>query len=424
MKPTSGPAPETTDSDASNGDLQAEARSLRERIELLEQQLRDALDQAESELADREAMYQSLVEAFPHNLYRKDKAGRVTFANEHYLDQLGLSLEDALGKTDFDLFPPEFAEKYVADDERVMANHLLLDLVEEYQPPGGEKMYVQTIKVPVYDHEGNAVGTQGMFWDVTSKWKTQETQAKLAAIVEATDDAIIMADPAGKIISWNDAAERMYGYTAAQAIGQPVLLIVPMRQQFEVQAILEQSLAGARIHHHETQRQKNDGTVLDISLTVCPIHDAEGEVVCVAGVHRDITAQNRFEQLLAQFRTMAEVASDAMIAQSLEGKIRSWNPAAEKLYGYPAAEVLGKPIAMLCPPERRDELYSMIGSAARGEQQTNMRTQHIARDGHILNVVLTCAPIFTSDESEKVTGVALAVHQIDMVFPAADVRVD
>jgi PAS domain S-box-containing protein len=139
--------------------------------------------QAEVALRDSEALYHSLVETLPLNVFRKDLAGRLTFGNRRYLQTIGKPLEELLGKTDYDLFPTELAEKYRRDDRAVIEQRAVLEDVEEHQKPDGERIYVQVLKTPVYDSLGGVVGTQGIFWDVSDRKRAEEQmrQAKEAA---------------------------------------------------------------------------------------------------------------------------------------------------------------------------------------------------------------------------------------------------
>jgi sigma-B regulation protein RsbU (phosphoserine phosphatase) len=135
--------------------------------------------QAEASLRDSEALYHSLVENLPQNILRKDLSERFTFANQRFCQTLGRPLEEILGKTDFDFFPPGLAAKYQRDDRKILETGKLFEAVEEHHPPGGDKLYVQVVKTPLYDARGEIIGLQGIFWDITEK-KLAEEQAKRA----------------------------------------------------------------------------------------------------------------------------------------------------------------------------------------------------------------------------------------------------
>ena len=139
--------------------------------------------QAEENVRASEALYHSLVETLPQNILRKDPQGRFTFANQQFCKILGRPLEDIVGKTDFDFFPRELAEKYQRDDQRVMQTGKPYETVEEHQPPGGDKLYVQVVKTPLYGADGAIIGLQGIFWDITQQRLADEKIRRVNALL-------------------------------------------------------------------------------------------------------------------------------------------------------------------------------------------------------------------------------------------------
>jgi PAS domain S-box-containing protein len=141
----------------------------RARARLLEQRRR-----VEAALRESEVFYHSLVESLPQTILRKDTEGRFTFASEKFCQELGRSLDQIVGKTDLDFFPRELAEKYRSDDRRVIETGRAVDVVEEHVTPGGQRLYVQVIKTPLYGADGRIIGMQGIFWDVTERRLAEE----------------------------------------------------------------------------------------------------------------------------------------------------------------------------------------------------------------------------------------------------------
>ena len=125
-------------------------------------------------LRETEVFYHSLVETLPQHILRKDLDGRFTFANQRFCAELGRSLEEIRGKTDFDFWPRELAEKYRRDDRRVIESGQVLDVVEEHVTPQGETLYVQVMKTPLFSPDGKPIGIQGIFWDVTARIRDEE----------------------------------------------------------------------------------------------------------------------------------------------------------------------------------------------------------------------------------------------------------
>ncbi|HEX5273552.1 MAG TPA: PAS domain S-box protein, partial [Gemmataceae bacterium] len=143
----------------------------------------------ERRLRDEEALYHSLVETLPLNIFRKDREGRFTFGNSRFLATLGKTLDEVRDKTDFDFYPHDLAEKYRSDDLRVMKTEKVFDAVEEHVQPDGETLYVQVLKTPVYDARGWVVGTQAIFWDVTDRKRAEEALKRAREAAEAASRA-------------------------------------------------------------------------------------------------------------------------------------------------------------------------------------------------------------------------------------------
>src|SRR5262249_40896901 len=118
----------------------------------------------------------------------------------------------------------------------------------------------------------------------------------LASIVESSHDAIISTDPRGIITTWNNGAERLYGFTSDEMIGRPIKNLVPPNRPHEDRTILERLRRRERIEGHETVRQRKDGSLVDVSLTISPVKDAEGNIVGASAIVRDITGRKRAEE--------------------------------------------------------------------------------------------------------------------------------
>ncbi|MCW2541254.1 MAG: sensor protein [Frankiales bacterium] len=175
--------------------------------------------------------------------------------------------------------------------------------------------------------------------------------ALLAAIVASSHDAIIGKSLAGEILTWNAAAERLYGFTAAEAIGRYVDLLVSETARPREDELFALALAGQRVEAIELPRRHKDGSTIDVSLSLSPVFDEQGHIVGVAASSRDAGERRRSEDT---FQRIVDAAPDAMVCMNEAGIISLVNAQVERMFGYPSAEIVGLPIESLLPEGARD----------------------------------------------------------------------
>ena len=220
--------------------------------------------------------------------------------------------------------------------------------------------------------------------------RSVDTAGLLTAIVESTVDAIISTDLTGILTSWNPAAERLYGYTASEAVGEPNRLIIPSDRQAEDDDVVRRLLAGEAIAPFETVRVRKDGHRIDVSLTASAIRTADGRTIGVSKISREIDDGRVASQRLA---SIVESSDDAIVGKDLNGIITSWNPGAERMFGYTAQEAIGQPITVIIPADRHDEEKSVLDRIRRGEKVEHFETVRCRKDGTCLPIELSVSPI-------------------------------
>jgi PAS domain S-box-containing protein len=165
----------------------------------------------------------------------------------------------------------------------------------------------------------------------------------LSAIVDSSDDAIISKGLDGVVTSWNKSAERLFGYTAEEAIGHTVAeLLVPDDRKEEEPDILARLGKGERVDHFETVRRRKDGSLVEISLTISPVKDQRGRIIGASKIARDITQRKRYEQRLVEQAHLLDLTGDAILVRDGRDRILGWNRAAEEIYGFTCEDALGK----------------------------------------------------------------------------------
>jgi two-component system, cell cycle sensor histidine kinase and response regulator CckA len=182
--------------------------------------------------------------------------------------------------------------------------------------------------------------------DITERRRANETAARLASIIQSSHDAVISKTLDHVITSWNPAAERLYGYTAAEMIGQHVQVLYLEAERERENQIMAAVVRGERVEGHQTHRIRKDGSIAAVLLTMSPITDAAGTITGIATVARDVTERQRAE---ARFVGLLEAAPDAMVCVDGNGRIALVNAQAERLFGYRRDELVGQLVEMLVP---------------------------------------------------------------------------
>jgi PAS domain S-box-containing protein len=248
-----------------------------------------------------------------------------------------------------------------------LANHTVLIARDGTERP------IDDSAAPMRDEAGAPIGAVLVFRDVTDRRRADEALTRLASIVESSDDAILTKTLDGVIRSWNAGAERLFGYTPAEAVGKSITLIIPPERLEEERMILARLVRGERIEHFETIRVAKDGRRLDISLTVSPLRDAEGRIVGASKVARDFTDRKRAEEGLraseARYRAIVEATPECVKLVAPDGTLLQMNSAGlAMIEGDESA--LGQCVYNVISPEHRDIYRAFNERVCRGEGGT------------------------------------------------------
>ncbi|HTC49939.1 MAG TPA: PAS domain S-box protein [Candidatus Aquilonibacter sp.] len=224
------------------------------------------------------------------------------------------------------------------------------------------------------------------FHDVTERKLAERTASLLAAIVDSSDDAILSKKLDGTITSWNQSAQRLFGYGAEEAVGQHITLIVPWERRSEEEDILRRLAGGERVDHFETVRKRKDGTTLDVALTISPIRDAAGRVIGASKVARDITERKQAERALSEQARLLDLSNDAIFVRDAEDQVTYWNKAATELYGFTRNEALGRVTHEMLQTQFPEHLEK-INQQLHRDGRWNGELVHTRKDGTKIAVI-------------------------------------
>lgn len=255
---------------------------------------------AEEKLRASESLYRSLVEVMPQCVLRKDWAGRITFGNARFFEDVGKPADQVLGKTDFDLFPPQLAEKYWRDDRRVLVEGKMYEGVEEHVRGDGRRIFVRVVKSPLRDEEGNVIGIQTMYWDITEGRRQQELVRKLSRAVEYSPVSIVITNAQGTIEYVNPTFTQVTGYTEEEAIGQNPRILKSGRMPPEIYKELWGTITSGRVWRGEFLNRKRNGELYWEAASISPIINEEGVITHYVGIKEDITERKRTEEALRE----------------------------------------------------------------------------------------------------------------------------
>lgn len=321
-----------------------------------------------------------------------DSHGTVQYVNPAYTAMTGYSAGEVVGDNphrDRANFSSAF---YRHVDETVRSGKLWRGEVTSTRKDGSTYVEDMTI-APVRDESGSVRSYIAIRRDMTAQHAANETKAFLASIVESSEDAIVSSTLEGVILSWNRAAELLYGYTSAGVVGRPVSMLAPPDQRPGLKWISAKLESSENVSQHEGVGLTKDGRRVDISISACPVRAADGRLTGYAAILRDITARVQVRETRALLASIVDSADDAILATSLDGSILSWNKGAERLYGYSAEEAIGKPFSILAPPALRAEAFRLFDRVAKGETISQVETSTLKRDGSQLWVSLTVSPV-------------------------------
>ncbi len=287
---------------------------------------------AELEVSESEQRFREMIDALPAAVYTTDAEGRLTHFNPAAVKLAGRVPELGTDSwcVSWKLFwpdgtplPHDQCPMAIALNEGRIVNGAEVIL----ERPDGKRVWITPYPQVLRDADGKVVGGINMLLEVTERKEAEKTANLLAAIVASSDDAIVSKHLDGTITSWNKGAERLFGYTAEEAVGQNIRLIIPRERWSEEDEIIARLRSGQRVDHFQTVRRRKDGSKLDVALTISPVRDSNGRVIGASKVARDISEQKRAQEALREsgerFRKLSETLDAQVRSRTRELQART-----------------------------------------------------------------------------------------------------
>jgi PAS domain S-box-containing protein len=345
-----------------------------------------------TETWESESWFRDLLDAAPDGMVVVDRTGRIVLVNSQTESLFGYGREEILGQDVEILIPHRFRERHQVhriaffSDPRIrpMGANLELFGLRKDRTEFPVEVSLGVIKIP----EGILV--MSAIRDITERKLAEELRLRLAAIMESSEDAIASVTPDGIIANWNAGAERIFGYSQDEAVGKPVTILAPPERPDEENKILQTLKAGGRIDQFETIRVTKTGERLIVSLSIAPIKDSSGKVVCFSGISRNITERKQAEAALHASEERLRLAQQAARMGTFERDVATglvtWSAELDSLYGLAPGTLNGTTTAFfvsLLHPDDRARIVGLVESALKTGQSTSGEWRVVWPDGSV-----------------------------------------
>jgi PAS domain S-box-containing protein len=310
--------------------------------------------------------------------------------------RIGMRSEELLPPAEAALWPPLFKRALAEGSFQI-----------DYPQPD-DRTFAFTFHCMVCN--GKLTGISVFGKDITEAKATEESRRYFAEVVESPPDAILTYAPDGTILTWNQGAQAVFGYSAAEAVGCPLTMVVaPERRPF-LGEFTEAVFRDRAIPQRQSVGLRKDGKRIAVSVTSSAIRNSAGQVTAISTVVRDVTSRQEAEENRALLASIVESSEDAVHAVELDGTLISWNRGAEVLFGYTSQEILGKSIAILAPLGRGNEVPQFMGLIQQGITVPTFDTTLRGKDGREIEVALSISPM--RDSTGKITGASAIAREI------------
>ncbi len=354
--------------------------------------------QAEEVLRASERRFRDLIESIPQLVWTCRPDGPCDYLSPQWIAYTGIPEDRQLGSGWLEQVHPDDRDHLMTRWRATIEESRMFEVEFRLRRADGMYRWFQTRAIPLRDDRGTVTKWYGTNTDVHDRKESEEVQARLGAIVESSDDAIVSESPEGLVQTWNEGARRMFGYRAEDIIGKPMLTLIPPERYLEETEIMKNVQSGKSAQHFETVRQRKDGSCVDVSLAVSSVRNPTGSIIAVSKIARDISARKLAEERL---RLVVEGAPNGIIVINGSHCIELVNSAVEHQFGYTRDELLGQPFELLVPPRLRDQqkanLTRLLRESTFGTDGANRDFFALHKNGTEFPIEIGLTPLQTPD---------------------------
>lgn len=371
--------------------------------------------EAEEALRRSNEQLTGIIQASPVGIVVLDKEGVVLGWNPTAEQMFGYSESEVLGKP-LPTVPGEKQEELHKNIATVLSGETISLLEAQRQHKDGHMVDVAINTAPLRNKAGTIFGLVALYSDLTERKKYDEAlrlvNERLSTIINTSQAGIVVLDKDAKVLSWNPAAERLFGYTEEEVLGKQ-LPNAPEGREEELKRNVAAVLDGTNFSLIECQRKHKDGHLVDVNISPAPIRGKDGTIIGLVAVYMDISERKRFDEVLRQtnerLANIIKSSPAGIVVLDRDGIVHEWNSAAEKIFGFTEQEVLGHPLP-IAPKGMEDQVRDNIAAVFEGRSTPIIEGKRRHKDGHLVDVTVSPAPL--RDKNGKI--VALLAMYLDI----------
>ncbi len=370
---------------------------------------------AEESLRESENKYRGLIENLPQKIFLKDKKSVYVSCNENYARDLKIKPEEIAGKTDYDFYPRELAEKYRSDDQRIVRSGNTED-IEEIYLQNGRELWVHTVKTPIKDEKGQCVGLLGIFWDITERKQAEESlrieRERLETVTQNAGVGLAIISKDYRTLWANEVLKQMFGDVEGKICYSTYNQRTEICPGCGVREIFE---TGRDEVVHEQVGKGIDGNTVWSQIIATPIRDKEGNITAVLEVVVDITERKRAEEDLRKseekYRDLVENINDVIYAVDKDGVITYISPTVKSLGGYTPSELIGRSFSEFIDQQDLPWVMEKFQSSISGHVELD-EYRVLTKSGKSIWVRGSSRPVFKGSHVTGIQGVLTDITEL------------